>query len=487
MKNNKGITLTSLVIYIAVVILVVAILMRITTHFRNNMVDVADVTFETEFNKINLYLLDESKQDRNKIQEITNSSQVQFANGNKYTYNINEKIIYLNDSIKVCENVLSCIFSKKTAENGKSVLELTITIGTTTKTVDYVMKSEDVPNSEVNIDDYLIGASKVTYYLKSGDYVDYTPDTGVYKVADGEYGSGYTTTKGYQEFTTETGTNALKWRVLSIDEQTGEIELVSQAAAQVATPLYLQGADGYNHGVDILNDLCEALYSKTVNGKKVAVGRSINVDDINAKTTYNPKTDANYSSEYGTEYRFNTRNYSSGSRSYPNICEKEDGFYIGGVKQKEGIGGSVGLDDGVETDGLTSYSSVTGFINDWDSETGKTKKDVSVTYTFYNYKIDSNTYLNKNLGINTVPIDLLKLEEKYWVASRCINADSSYAHFRIFVITTDDVITSESLFSSSRGTTGYSYGVRPVVTLDATQLLDFTVGDGSEANPWGMK
>ena len=44
--------------------------------------------------------------------------------------------------------------------------------------------------------------------LKVGDYVNYTPTTGTYKVADGQYGSGYTTELGYQEFTTETGENA---------------------------------------------------------------------------------------------------------------------------------------------------------------------------------------------------------------------------------------------------------------------------------------
>ena len=57
MKNNKGITLTSLVIYIALIFVVVATLMRITIHFRGNMADAADVSFETEFNKLNLYLL----------------------------------------------------------------------------------------------------------------------------------------------------------------------------------------------------------------------------------------------------------------------------------------------------------------------------------------------------------------------------------------------------------------------------------------------
>lgn len=149
MKNNKGITLVSLVIYIAVVMVVAAAVIRITTYFKNNMTDVADVSFETEFQKINLYLLDESKTVGNSIDEIIGGKKIIFANGNKYQYNSSDKTIYLNDTIKVCKNVESCVFSQKTAENGKSVIVLKIEISGTTKTVEYVIanqKSEQIIN-----------------------------------------------------------------------------------------------------------------------------------------------------------------------------------------------------------------------------------------------------------------------------------------------------------------------------------------------------
>lgn len=149
MKNNKGITLVSLVIYIAVVMVVAAAVIRITTYFKNNMTDVADVSFEKEFQKINLYLLEESKTIGNGIDEITSDTKIIFTNGNKYQYNSSDKTIYLNDTIKVCENVESCTFSQKTAENGKSVIVLKIKISGTTKTVEYVIttqKSEQIIN-----------------------------------------------------------------------------------------------------------------------------------------------------------------------------------------------------------------------------------------------------------------------------------------------------------------------------------------------------
>lgn len=487
MKNNKGITLVSLVIYIAIIMVVTAAVIRITTYFKNNMADVADVSFETEFQKINLYLLDEAKTTGNGIDEIINGTKIIFTNGNEYEYVALDKTIFLNDTIKICENVESCVFSQKTAENGKNVLEVTIKIGETTKTVEYVLNTEDVQGNEVNIDDYLIGASKVSYYLKAGDYVDYTPDTGTYKVVDGQYGSGYTTTKGYQEFTTETGANALKWRILSIDEQTGKIDLVSATAAQRTTPLYLKRADGYNHGVDILNDLCETLYSKTENGKKVATARSINVEDINAKTTFVPeKYKSDNNSEYNQEFKYsaNENNY----KKYPSLYEKERGFYIRGVKQTGGISESVGLDDGVIKDGVTSYSTVTGFIDDWDSENSTSKKDVSVTYTQYYYEPEGEVifYLNQKLGINTVPKGLIKVEDAYWLASRCVRAEEGYGSFFIRYFGAG-AVRYYFMFSSNGYGSEYYSSVRPVVTLDATQLLDFTIGDGSKENPWGMK
>lgn len=149
MKNNKGITLVSLVIYIAIVMVVTAAVIRITTYFKNNMTDVADVSFETEFQKINLYLLDESKTVGNNIKNITGGTKIAFTNGNIYQYNSSDKTIYLNNTIKVCENVQNCIFSQKTAENGKSVIVLKIKINDTTKTIEYVIankKSEQIIN-----------------------------------------------------------------------------------------------------------------------------------------------------------------------------------------------------------------------------------------------------------------------------------------------------------------------------------------------------
>lgn len=143
MKNNRGITLTSIIVYIAIVIVVEAAVIRITTYFKNNMNDVADVSFETEFQKINLYLLEESKIVGNEIEEVE-GTKIIFSNGNKYEYKTSEKSIYLNDVIKICENVESCAFNQKIADNGKSVIVMTVQINETTRTVEYVIANTKI-------------------------------------------------------------------------------------------------------------------------------------------------------------------------------------------------------------------------------------------------------------------------------------------------------------------------------------------------------
>ena len=298
--------------------------------------------------------------------------------------------------------------------------------------------------------------------IKVGDYVNYTPTEGTYKVADGTNGSGYTTTDGYQTFTTETGESALKWRVLSIDEEKGEVELVAATAAQTSTKLYLQGADGYNHAVDILNDLCKELYSNTSG----AEARSIKVEDINAKTTYDYTEYTNTSTgfTYGDTKQLST--YGTSYMNYPNLYSQEKGYGTAGTMNTSGLNGSEGKEDG-ETDStsvVTTYSTVTGSTNGNTAGT-----DPYITYTYYYYKAED--YLNTNLGVNTAPAGLINVGTTYWLASRCVNANSNYAYFFVRYLSSSGDVNRSSLFNSSGNTNGYSYAVRPVVSLGSNVTL----------------
>ncbi len=290
-----------------------------------------------------------------------------------------------------------------------------------------------------SIEDYLAGNKSNNQYdtpielpegIKVGDYVNYTPDIGEYKVANSQYGSGY---DSVQTFTTETGENALKWRILSIDEETGKIELVSEKVGQATTNLCLKGVDGYNHGVDILNDLCKTLYSKTIDGNEIAVGRSLNVEDINAKIKGIYLADSAIGSSsynYNDKIKISTKYSEVKNRKYPNLYAKEDGYYDEEAKQEGGISESTGLNDGVVNDEkVTEYKTVTGYTDDYDFVANKPKKDIYVTHTYYICTLEN--YLNDDLGINKAPKGLINVKESYWLASRSVSIGSYGIDWRI--------------------------------------------------------
>ena len=102
MKNQKGITLMSLVIYIIVFIIVVGIMGTIINRFYNNNYTLEEHTQELmEFNNFNTYFLKEIKKIDNKIDKVEDTY-ILFSSGNSFSYN-NEKIYYNN--IPISEGV----------------------------------------------------------------------------------------------------------------------------------------------------------------------------------------------------------------------------------------------------------------------------------------------------------------------------------------------------------------------------------------------
>ena len=58
--------------------------------------------------------------------------------------------------------------------------------------------------------------------------------------------------------------NISSWKVLSIDNETGTVELVP--SAPTTGTVYLGEAQGYNNGVKLLNDACSSLYGNSEKG-----------------------------------------------------------------------------------------------------------------------------------------------------------------------------------------------------------------------------
>lgn len=138
MKKQNGITLVSLVAYVIVMTIVVAVLGSIIISFYQNTDSMqADTKEVIEFNKFNMYFLKEAKTLNNKIDKLENSY-ILFTSGNSFSYSNNS--IYYNN-LMICRNVENASFSFKENER-TDIVEATIEFQNFQKTINY--KIEDI-------------------------------------------------------------------------------------------------------------------------------------------------------------------------------------------------------------------------------------------------------------------------------------------------------------------------------------------------------
>ena len=164
--------------------------------------------------------------------------------------------------------------------------------------------------------------------LEVGSEVTYTPTTREPYHWDAEYATSYATTSS--DYTTydinlnNTGDFKItdwKWKVLSIDEATGQVELI--ASAPTTGKVGLGSAQGYNNAVKLLNDACDSLYGDEAKGIE---GRSVNIVDIEKYMTEEALTEAhqwtepNSNTQYGNQV---SSAYSSSNSKYPVIYAQE--------------------------------------------------------------------------------------------------------------------------------------------------------------------
>lgn len=138
MKGQKGITLTSLTVYIIVMTIVISVVAFISTYFYKNVDSLSnDINPLTEYTKFNSFFSDEVNHNNIKILECKDNYVV-FDNGTQYMYVLENKAIYRNQ-VKIAEDIEMCDF-KYTIKNAKDVITVTMKLGNDTKTVDYTLK-----------------------------------------------------------------------------------------------------------------------------------------------------------------------------------------------------------------------------------------------------------------------------------------------------------------------------------------------------------
>ena len=130
MKLEKGITLTSLVIYVIGITIIFAVVANLTIYFNKNSRTIEYTTNNSaQITRLNQYLINDTKKENAQITEANENIIIIQANGEtiKYTYDKNSKGIYRN-KVKIANDVQS-LEIKKDIIYDKTKLLLNITIG----------------------------------------------------------------------------------------------------------------------------------------------------------------------------------------------------------------------------------------------------------------------------------------------------------------------------------------------------------------------
>ena len=254
--------------------------------------------------------------------------------------------------------------------------------------------------------------------------------------------------------------NISSWKVLSIDEQTGTVELVP--SAPTTGKVYLGQAQGYNNGVKLLNDACSSLYG---NNEKEITARSINIEDIEKYMTDTALTEAhNYTnSSSNTKYGNQVSSAYTSSKNYPAIYAQEKLAVINGEAN-----GDTGLDLSKQdafierTEGTNGAIATATSIQPYQTYWYKDATFMSTAFEDYT-KQDSSTANYYNLimpsGTGTT----------YWVASRGVDTNYSYCIFRVRFVSSG-YVGAGSMYDSYAGTNNYSRALFPVITLNSSLI-----------------
>ena len=121
MKSERGITLTSLIIYVVITTIAVTAIAAFSSFFVSNMNEVKEQEkYAPEFNKFSMFFIGDVK--NNKTAEVT-TNQVTFEDGTVYQYRESEKAVYRNDT-KITEKVDSFSFVSSTEQISSTIKQI---------------------------------------------------------------------------------------------------------------------------------------------------------------------------------------------------------------------------------------------------------------------------------------------------------------------------------------------------------------------------
>ncbi len=357
----------------------------------------------------------------------------------------------------------------------------------------YKNASQSEQQTLQNIEDYLYGekggnntgdnttggGSTKPAGLKVGSTVSYAP-TGTYNWQAQYYVS--TDKIKYREENVElkdvildSSTDDYKintWRVLEIDKTNQKVTLVPNEPTSNEVPL--QGAQGYNNGVKLLNDACSKLYGTPSRG---ITARSIKIEDIENKLTASALASAR-----GDNYLKQASSACSKENSYyPSIYAQEKWSVIDGTKRSTGLDISeqktlIERKDNGAAEGRLQASSIQPYHN-WReiSINGPSNPDPWSSLSKI-FQTDTES------GINYSDLLIDSGKDSYWIASRALTGYGKGESFCLYKVghSDDDIkigivsaplTYSFSIPSDIVWTTVDGASLFPIVTVPANLIV----------------
>ena len=256
-----------------------------------------------------------------------------------------------------------------------------------------------------------------------GDYIAYKPAGDTSYTVSGTYSG----TGSDQVINKEN----LNWRVLDKTED-GRVRLIS--AAPTNATVKLQGANGYNNAVYLLDELCNTLYK----GEN-ATAQNLKIEDIQNKmnlSVWNYNNYLNYGSTFWPT-----------EKKYPMLLAKELRHTINGATGNLNLSEQLNLIQGIgEANSLT------------------------VIQTYWQYSMKTDNY------INNIYYELFHTTKKYWLSSRCIDMEGGIIRFNARVVN-QNIIGGATVYASNGyiSTNVNTYSVNPIIYLNFNVQIDKSI------------
>lgn len=283
---------------------------------------------------------------------------------------------------------------------------------------------------------------------------------------------------------TENGKEYLLCRVLEMDSNGNPTKIIS---ADGVNSLSLYGANGYNNAVYLINEMCKTLYS----GNQ-GTTTSLTIEDLE-NNYFNPTALTTAKGDhYGKKFRYTNSSYTY----YPLLAKKEKGIGIATDIEEitEGEGESVTTKryNKVNATGLgLSQQERSDLENGGSAKSSSINSNgMTVTMTFYSFGRGDNNYKNATLNniIHYSPTTSSNTAgvKTYWLASRCIEANSTYCLFNMRIVTNGEVYDSRLMFYSYASSNGYIHAIRPVITLNSGIQAWYSAKYNNTYNLWNL-